>query len=439
MNSEFFPKELTNCNCGKRHTFPLKEILSSAGAINALPEILKKYGLKKPFVVADTNTFTAAGEKVLSLLKSNGVAYSEFVFSDSPEPDESAVQAALNRFDSGCDAVIGVGSGVINDICKIVAKTNGRFYIIVATAPSMDGYASATSSMTVKGLKTSVSSKCPEVIIGDLNILKNAPEKALVSGLGDMIAKYISVLEWRLSHEINGEYYCENVADIIRFARDKCVKNAQGLISREENAVKAVFDGLIISGLAMAYAGVSRPASGVEHYISHVIDMRGIEFNLKTETHGVQCAVATLIAVRLYERLKSTALSDKKGETETRAFSYAKWESNLRDLLGGAAEPMIELEEKEKKYDFDKAAARRKIIISKRDGLKNIIEEELPSSEDIEKLLKKVGLPLSFEEAGLSVDLQRTFAATKDIRDKYVLSSLLWDLGLIREFCAAIR
>ncbi len=438
MNSEFFPQALLHCPCGKRHVFPLKKILSGSGAVNSLPEILAEYGLKKPFIVADTNTFNAAGEKVISLLEKSGTAYSQFVFKGSPEPDENAVAAALKNFDSSCDAIIGVGSGVINDICKIVAKTEDRFYIIVATAPSMDGYASATSSMTVKGLKTSVSSKCPDVIIGDVDILKNAPKKMLISGLGDMIAKYVSVSEWRLSHEINGEYYCENIANIIRSARDNCVKNAQGLIERDENAVKAVFDGLIISGLAMAYAGVSRPASGVEHYISHVIDMRGVQFNLKTETHGVQCAVATLIAIRLYERLKNITVSDKKGERETRAFNYVEWESNLRDFLGGAAEPMIELEKKEKKYDFDKAAARRKIIISKWERLKNIIDEELPKSGAMEKLLKSVGLPLSFEEAGISVDLKRAFAATKDIRDKYVLSSLLWDIGLLSEFCSAI-
>ena len=95
------------------------------------------------------------------------------------------------HFDPNCDLIIGVGSGVINDISKILSNISGRKYIIVATAPSMDGYASATSSMSLDGLKVSINSRCPDVIIGDVNVLKWAPEHMLKAGLGDMLAKYI--------------------------------------------------------------------------------------------------------------------------------------------------------------------------------------------------------------------------------------------------------
>ena len=91
---------------------------------------------------------------------------------------------------------------------------------------------------------------------------------------------------------------------MIRSARDLCVANAAGLMRREEKAVKAVFDGLIIGGIAMAYAGISRPASGGEHYFSHILDMRGLEFGAKTETHGIQCAIGTLLMAKQYDKLK---------------------------------------------------------------------------------------------------------------------------------------
>ncbi|MBR0190185.1 MAG: sn-glycerol-1-phosphate dehydrogenase, partial [Clostridia bacterium] len=333
---EFYGKKLQSCTCGKKHVFPLKEILSEKGAIDKLPDIVAKYGVKKPFIVADENTFKAAGKRVAETLKANCVPFGQFLFgAETVEPDEKAVERVLRAFDSSCDAVIGVGSGVINDICKILASKNDRFYIIVATAPSMDGYASATSSMAVKWLKTSLNSKCPDVIIGDVDVLKNAPLKMLKAGLGDMLAKYVSILEWRLSHEINGEYYCETVAEMIRSARDECVKNAAGLIKRDEKAVKAVFDGLIIGGIAMAYAGVSRPASGAEHYVSHIIDMRGLQFGTKIELHGIQCAIATLIVAKLYDKLKSVTINEEKAEMETRAFDKRAWEENLRAFLGG--------------------------------------------------------------------------------------------------------
>ena len=203
------------------------------------------------------------------------------------------------HFDKSCDVVVGVGSGVINDVCKILSNATGNPYIIVGTAPSMDGYASATSSMSRDGVKVSLNSRCADVIIGDTDILKTAPDHMLRSGLGDMLAKFVSIAEWRIAHLITGEYYCEEVAQLIRTALKKCVDNAEGLLKREDAAVEAVFEGLVIGGVAMAYAGTSRPASGVEHYISHVLDMRGMEFGTPVDLHGTQCAVGTLIAVKL--------------------------------------------------------------------------------------------------------------------------------------------
>ena len=123
-------------------------------------------------------------EKACKILEENGLNVQKYVFNnDFLEPDESNVGLAIMNFDADCDIIIGVGSGVINDISKIVASVSSKPYIIVATAPSMDGYASATSSMTVEGLKISLNSKCADVIIGDTDILCNAPVKMMISGL----------------------------------------------------------------------------------------------------------------------------------------------------------------------------------------------------------------------------------------------------------------
>ena len=291
------------CPCGKNHTIAVDEVVVGSGAVKRLPEFVRKYG-KKPFVVADVNTFAEAGEQVCRLLEENEITYGSFIFQDAAlEPDEKAVGSAFMHFDNTCDVIVGVGSGVINDICKILSNVSGKPYIVVGTAPSMDGYASATSSMSRDGVKVSLNSRCADVIIGDTDILKTAPLHMLKSGLGDMLAKFVSIAEWRIAHIITGEYYCEEVAQLIRGAVKKCVENAQGLLKREDGAIEAVFEGLVLGGVAMAYAGVSRPASGVEHYFSHVWDMRGLEFGTKVDLHGIQCAMATMKAVELYEKV----------------------------------------------------------------------------------------------------------------------------------------
>ena len=326
------------------------------------------------------------------------------------------------------------GSGVINDIGKILSNVSGRKYIIVGTAPSMDGYASATSSMSMDGLKTSLNSRCADVIIGDTDILKNAPMKMLRSGLGDMLAKYISICEWRISNLLNGEYYCEEIARLIRGAVKQCVDNATALLKREPGAVQAVFEGLIIGGVAMHYAGLSRPASGVEHYISHILDMRSVAFGTPADLHGIQCAVGTLESVKLYEKLIKLTPNREKATAYAAAFDYTAWAKQLEAFLGKGAKAMIALEEKEKKYDITAHGKRLNIITENWQKILEIIQEELPTAATLEQLLGQMEMPCSLEDLGIPTDERPiTVKATKDIRDKYVLSRLAWDLGVLEE------
>ena len=428
------------CACGRAHVTTVDEVIVGHGVISQIPRLLEKYGSKKPFILMDCNTYQAAGKRICELLTDHGIAYSSYVFPQAAlEPDEAAVGSAVMHFDHSCDLIIGVGSGVINDIGKILSRTSGRKYIIIATAPSMDGYASATSSMSMDGLKTSLNSRCADVIIGDIDILKNAPEHMLKAGLGDMLAKYVSIAEWRIAHLITGEYYCETVVDLVRTALKKCVDNAEGLLRREDAAIEAVFEGLVIGGVAMAYAGVSRPASGVEHYFSHVWDMRGLEFGTQVDLHGIQCAVGTLLAARLYEHIRTYKPDEEKAKVFVQAFSYDVWKEELRAFLGKGAEAMIALEAKEGKYDPSRHAARYAIIAGHWADILRILEEELPSAKEIEKILNTIGIDGDPQLLGVSKAQQKlSFKATKDIRDKYVLSRLAWDLGILEELCDTI-
>ncbi|MBR2421405.1 MAG: sn-glycerol-1-phosphate dehydrogenase [Oscillospiraceae bacterium] len=427
------------CPCGKSHTVAIDEVVIGSGVVNRVPEFVKRYG-KKPFVVADVNTFEAAGERVCALLREADIPFGSFVFKDTAlEPDEKAVGAAFMHYDISCDVILGVGSGVINDICKILSNTTGNPYIIVGTAPSMDGYASATSSMSRDGVKVSLNSRCADVIIGDTDILKTAPDHMLRSGLGDMLAKFVSIAEWRIAHLITGEYYCEEVAKLIRGAVKKCVDNAQGLLCREDAAIEAVFEGLVIGGVAMAYAGVSRPASGVEHYFSHVWDMRGLEFGTKVDLHGIQCAMATVKAVELYEMVMKQSPEWEKANAYVQSFDLEVWNAQLRSFLGSSAETMIELEKKEGKYRKETHEARFRVIEKKWDAILQILREELPAAEELCKLMDAVGISRDLNSIDVDSETARiTFRATKDIRDKYVLSRLAWDLGILEELCQTL-
>ena len=175
-------------------------------------------------------------------------------------------------------------------------------------------------------------------------------------------------------------------------------------------------------------------ASGVEHYLSHVWDMRGEAFATPVALHGMQCAVGTYIAVGIYEKIKKITPNRQKAIDYVEGFDYSSWAEALRAFVGKGAEAMIALEAKEKKYDAKKHAKRLDRIIEKWDEILRMMQEELPPITELTALYDKIGLPRSMREIGLDEDiLPMTFKATKDIRDKYVLSRLCFDLGIIQE------
>lgn len=426
--------------CGKVHKTALQDCIIKSGAMKELPEIVSRYNAKKAFVIADINTYPIGGEKIVNILEAAGVPVSKHVFPDKRlEPSEAAVGSLLLHFDATCDIIIAFGSGVINDISKLLAFLTNRPYVIVASAAYMDGYAAGSSVVIREGVKVTLPSKSPDVIVGDTDVLCAAPVHMAKAGLGDMLAKYVSICEWRLSNLINGEYYCEEVAEYTRQSLKKCVDGADKLLDRNEESMAALFAGLINCGKAMDYAGCTRPGGGVEHYYSHLWDMRGLEFGTKTAPHGIQVAIGTLYAIKAFHALKTVVPNKEKALAYAKSFDFAAWSEKLTTFLGKSAAPMIALEAKEKKYDVEKHAKRLDVILEKWDEILQIVEEEIPSNEEFMKILETIDAPRSIEDIGLDRSiLPMTLMATKDIRDKYILPRLLFDLGVLEEVAESV-
>ena len=423
-----------DCTCGKTHTPGTANVIIESGAIKKLPDLLMKAGITKPFLLSGKHTFQAAGDRVCATLEAAGIPYGKFVYDcDRVLPTEQTVGSAVMHFDHSCDGVVAIGSGVINDIGKILAKTTGKTYIIVGTAPSMDGYASPSSSMELDGLKVSLDSAFPWAIVGDLDVLSKAPMKMLHAGVGDMLAKYVSLCEWEIAKILVDEYYCPVVAQMVEVALERCRAAGPALLRREPEAVKAVMEGMVITGMAMKYAGLSRPASGVEHYFSHIWDMRSLAFGTGAELHGIQCGVATLYALKLYDYLRQVTPDREKALTYVSRFSLQQWNAQLEAFVGPGAQAMIAEEEKAGKYDAYKHATRLERIIHRWNEIQTVINK-LPTYEQVLQFMHEIGAPVSAEEFGVTPEQVRTtFTMTKDIRDKYVASRLLWDLGLLED------
>ena len=435
----FDPEEI--CACGKQHRATVGPCIVESGAINRVPEFVKSFHATKVFVMADVNTYPIGGGRIVELLEENGIATSHYVFpSKRLEPDEHAAGSLFLHFDHTCDMIVAFGSGVINDLGKMLAFHTNRPYMIVASAPSMDGYASSSASMARDGIKVSLPCKCPDMIVGDLDILKNAPLEMLKAGLGDMLAKYVSLTEWRIAHLLVDEYTCDAVAALMRDCLRNCTDNASGLLRRDTAAVEAVFWGLVKAGMAMSYADSSRPASGTEHYYSHVWDMRGLEFGTPVSLHGIQAALGTFYTIKGYELLKTITPDREKALAYVESFDFGAWSNEMTEVLGKSAAPMIALEAKEKKYDRERHALRLGRILAHWDEILEIVGEELPSAAEFEALLDSIEAPKSVEEIGLPKEiLPMTLRCTKDIRDKYILPRIFWDLGVLDEVAPLIQ
>ena len=292
-----------SCACGKSHKVDIQAIRVGSGVIQELPGILRDLGASHIFLVADNYTYEAAGRQVEQLLDQAGLAYHKRVFqTETPlVPNEYALGSVLAAMTSQDDMLLAVGSGTLNDVTKYVSARTGVPYVIAATAPSMDGYASTVAPTILDGFKTTLPAVYPAAIVADVDILKDAPMPMLTAGFGDIIGKFTSLADWRLSHQLNGEYYCPEVAGVIEAAVETCAANAQALAQREPQAIQAVTEALILSGLAMGMVGVSRPASGAEHQMAHYWEMDALRRGEEHPLHGNAVGVGTVLTASLYE------------------------------------------------------------------------------------------------------------------------------------------
>ena len=292
-----------SCACGKSHKVDIQAIRVGSGVIQELPGILRDLGASHIFLVADNYTYEAAGRQVEQLLDQAGLSYHKRVFqTETPlVPNEYALGSVLAAMTSQDDMLLAVGSGTLNDVTKYVSARTGIPYVIAATAPSMDGYASTVAPTILDDFKTTLPAVYPAAIVADVDILKDAPMPMLTAGFGDIIGKFTSLADWRLSHQLNGEYYCPEVAGVIEAAVETCAANAQALAQREPQAIQAVTEALILSGLAMGMVGVSRPASGAEHQMAHYWEMDALRRGEEHPLHGNAVGVGTVLAASLYE------------------------------------------------------------------------------------------------------------------------------------------
>jgi glycerol-1-phosphate dehydrogenase [NAD(P)+] len=425
-----------SCECGRMHSVNIESVIVGEGAIKELPGLLNSYGCKKIYIVADTNTFPVAGERAEKLVCSADISYKKHVYRRNGDlvPDETAVGEFVIHMDKDTDMILAIGSGVLNDLCKYMSFKLGIPYIIVATAPSMDGYASVGSALILDNLKTTLPATVPKAIIGDVDILKNAPKKMLTAGFGDMVGKYSAINDWKLSSIINDEYYCGNVVQIVMDSLKRCIDNADGLQERDSDAVRNLMEGLILTGIAMSFSGNSRPASGAEHHISHFIEMMYLFEGKEAPLHGIKVGINTLIINKLRGTLSNKTLRLQDIIKRAELFDENRWAEEVKRIYKQAAPEIISLNKREKINSFNERIERIKKIIENWNEIVDTLKD-IPANEEIEDVLKKVASPVRLNELGIDEKMvSEGLIYAKEVRARYTVLQLAWDIGFLEDF-----
>ena len=404
------------CDCGKIHSCEIEKVLIQKGALNELPKITREY--KNVLLVSDENTQIVAGKRVKELLSDK--INSELVYTSDGflVPDEAAVSKLEAALTDKTDLIIGVGSGVINDLCKHVSCAHALPYYIVATAPSMDGYASKGAAMIFGGMKITTNARVPKAIIADTEIISKAPLDMLKAGYGDIIGKYSCLNDWRLSNVVNGEPLCDFIYKLTYDTVISVAELGEKIISRDEEAIATLMRALVVVGIAMAYMGNSRPASGSEHHLSHYFEVVGLLRGEEYFCHGIDVAYSTYVSAKLRRELLEI------NEPELKAFDENSYEENVRRIYKGkhdfsCAEGIISLQKKLGWIYEDKSGIYRE----KWQEIKKILQDS-PTPEKVLEMLSSAGLLLEdFENMYSREKLCDAVGYAKYLKDRY---TVLW-------------
>lgn len=444
MNIPSVPQDLSayldthfTCSCGREHYAPLKRVSIGKDALYDLPRFAKELGFHSLYLICDPITYDIAGRRCMEILAQANVP-STIRILDHTGFDEATVGELVFYMPKECDLMVAVGTGSINDMTRFLSCRMGRPFFTVATAAPMDGFASALAVLNINHFKTSVNAQTPTAIIGDTEILKIAPYRMIAAGLGDLLGKSTCLCDWKLSRIINQEHYCENIVALVENCVQQVLSQVDRVKERDPEVLGKIMEGLVLTGVAMSLYGNSRPASGCEHHISHYWEMIFEQAGMRPAPHGIQVGVGTVLILRLVEALKTIQVDFEAARTAARAYRPEVWEKEIRDAYGTAAQGIIELEHDAHKNSTQGRLQRIDAIQLHWNEILQLLDS-LPRSEDLVAILKSLASPCTPAEIGVDTDLLRkTLLYCKEVRPRYTILQMLWDLDVLKPLVESI-
>ncbi|MEM4717212.1 MAG: NAD(P)-dependent glycerol-1-phosphate dehydrogenase [Desulfurococcaceae archaeon] len=266
------------------------------GAVNNISTIIReltKQSILKIGIVTGENTYSIGGIIIEKQIRDLGSIY---VWKVRESTIDTANKVLDEVLDKEINVMLGVGGGKSIDIAKYAGFKAGVPVISIPLAPSHDGIASPFASLKGIDKPYSIKTTTPYAILADTEIISRAPRRLILSGIGDLLGKFVSVRDWALAHRLKGEYYGEYAAQLALLSAKHVLKYHEVIASSTPEGVRILIEALISSGVSMCIAGSSRPASGSEHLFAHAVEM----LSPGRVLHGEAVAIGTVIMLYIY-------------------------------------------------------------------------------------------------------------------------------------------
>ncbi len=390
-------------------------------------ELIEALGLGDSLaVVGDEETFAALGDRVVKALTAR-FAVRRVSLGHRPHADGETLAElmrglAAERGD-GVAAIIAVGSGTVNDLCKLAAKALGVPQAVFATAPSMNGYTSVSASITEAGLKRSIRASAPLGVFFDLEVLAAAPARLIRAGLGDSLCRPTAQADWLLAHLLLDEPYRQAPFSLLAADEEVLLGEPAALLSGSLAVMRSLARTLVLSGFGMTLCNGSYPASQGEHLISHYAEMMGL-VAAAPSFHGEQIGVAALAMARLQRHMLAQSEAPALGATEISRddliahYGVALGESCWRDVQS-------------KRFDATRAIALRNRLAGDWSAMRQRLLAVTRAPEELEAVLIAAGAPTTPRQLGWSEEAFATAVRrAREIRNRYTFLDLAIDSGV---------
>jgi glycerol-1-phosphate dehydrogenase [NAD(P)+] len=412
-----------------------RHIVVEEGVRHATAGVFREsFGPRSAVIVADENTFSAAGKDVeASFVRFGQAPPKRFIFGPHVFADEGCVQELVEALRASDGIPIAVGSGTINDLTKLASHIHSRPYMVVGTAASMDGYSSFGASIIKAGSKETVDCPGPAAVLVDLEVVARAPRVMNAWGYGDLLAKVVAGADWMFADAAGAEAIIPAAWELVQDPLRSWVGSPDKIAASDIGALRHLVNGLLMSGLAMQITLSSRPASGAEHQFSHLWDMQRHMFNGAAPSHGFKVGIGVLASLALQEYLLAMDLEAFDIESAVARWpTFEELEIRIRTLFETEALQRRAIDETKGKYvSKDLLRTQLQRVQENWTELQTKVRGQLFPFAELRSMLRRAGCPYDPAQIGISrAHLRLSYQQCCFLRRRFTILDLVFRLGL---------